>query len=629
MKEKLILVVKLIKNNCFILWKNLNFRILFFSLILMILGLLTKKLTALAFIFYFLSYIIICVKMINELIKDSKYHQMNIQSILILIITFGLFILKHYIEAIITINLFVLSCFLIKKLTNKLNLILNPKNMFVHLVIQNKTKTVPLKKVKINDLIIIKPREIIPIDGVVIDGKSFVEYANSSSNSNKHIVTINDIIISGAKNGDGVLKIKVTKGLNDSTLFKINQLIKNNIGPKTKLEEISIKLDRYYPIILSLISVLVFIIFCLVLKQDFKIWFYRLLAGLVIIQPHYFLKMIGLSHYSAFQCLFKKGMFIKNSKQLEDISNMKSIIFDQRGTLTKNNLNVVKIVPNKSIEEQELLEMFCYGTYSSKSPLYQAISNFNQLKINNSLLTDYQEFDHDNIKVFLNNRELIIGQSEYLKENQYKVKKFKEKRQTIHIGYDKEYLGYLVIGNQINPNSKKTIYQLKRYGIDNIVMLSSDDKNITKEIAEQLSISAYYASLTLEKKKEYVQKVKNNFQVNSKVGYVTMKDDINQSLNLADLNFIFEDIDNDLSFDNNQEINIINKDPMVIAQSMSIVKNIKIVFLINFIVSIIWQLASLVLSLIGIIKIWEIMLINIIINLLIIINNILLLKCKS
>lgn len=626
MKEKLILVVKLIEKYIFILWNNLKFRLSFFSLACAFLGLLTHNFTGLSLCFFILGYILLFIKILMKAIKKKHHYEIFWQNLLVLVITLLTFVVGYHLEAIIVLNLFYLNEILMKHLTNKLNVVFNPKKLLTHFVIDNKTQTVVTNKIKINDIIIVKQGEIIPVSGVITDGRSSIDSYHITGKHDKSFVTIYDHVRSGWLNLDGILKIQVTEDFNDSALSQINQILKNNSSYKTNIELIGQKIDFYYPLVLSLVSLILFFIFSVLLKQDIKMWLYRFLVSLLVIQPGCFFRIVSLIYYSTFQKLIRQGIFVKNKQQLESINDIDTIIFDTPGTLTKNNYNIVKIVPNKGVDQKDLLEMFCYGIYYSSFPVYRDILKEASIKINKILLSNYQEHDDKNIKVILNSRELIIGQWLYLTENNYHIKKNKDKREIIHIGYDHEYLGYIVIGDQINDDSKTTIDILEKQGVNNVMLLSSNDRSIMKELADQLSISDYHFDLSLEKKREYVKRLKDSFQAKGKVAYVTIRENIDQTLTEADLNFIFENIDQNLSLADSREINITNDSPIIIVKSISIVRTMKIILIVQFIIWLLLQILFFILGMLGIARLWQVMIINIFLNLSLLMTNLFYLK---
>ncbi|MEI3529482.1 MAG: HAD-IC family P-type ATPase [Bacilli bacterium] len=626
MKEKLILVVKLIEKYISLLWNNLNFRLSFFSLVCALLGLLAHKLTILSLSLYILGYILLFFKILIKVIKRKQYREMFLQNVLVLFITLLTFILGYCLEAIIVLNFFYLSEILMKHLSSRLNVVFNSKKILTNLVIDNKTRKIAAKNIKTNDIIIVKQGEIIPVSGVIIDGRSLIDSYHITGRHDKCFVTVYDHVRSGWFNIDGILKIQVTEDFNHSALFQINRLLKSDENYKTPIEVIGIKLDLYYPLVLSLISLITFFIFGVLLKQDAKTWLYRLFVCLLVIQPGCFLRIVNLTYYSIFQKLIKKGIFIKSKQQLKDIDEIDTIIFDAPGTLTKNNYNIVKIVPNKDVEQKDLLEMLCYGVCYSSFTVYRDILRDTPIKINKILLSNYQEQDDKNIKVILNNRELIIGQSSYLIENSYRVKKIKDKRDIIHVGYDHEYLGYIIIGDQINNDSKVSIETLTKKDVDNIVLLSSNERSSMKDLAEQLAITDYQSSMSLEKKKEYVKRLKDSFQVKGKIAYVTTRNNIDDELTPADLNFVFEDSHQNLSLEDRREINITNDSPMTIANGIVIVKKMKMILIVHFAMWFLLPILLFVLGLFGIARLWHVMLVNILLNVFLITINLFYLK---
>lgn len=628
MKEKLILVVKLIKQKILILWNNLDFRLSFLSVICAFLGLLSVKVTPLSLCLYILGYILLFIKIFAKTVKQRKNHEIMFQNLITLFITAFIFVIGYHFESIIVLTFFYLNEVLKRKLTCKLNVFLNPKKLFTNLVEGNKTHKIPIKNIKTNDIIIVKVGEIIPVNGVITDGRSFIDPFHIKGWHDKLLVSVYDHVRSGWVNLDGILKIQVTEDFNESALYQIDQILQQNATNKTKTETLALKLDFYYPIVLGLVSLVIFFIFNIFLKQDITMWFYRLLTVLLIIQPGCFFRIVNLIYYTTFQKLIKKGIFVKSKQQIDTISNIDTFIFDIHGTLTKNNYNIVKIVPNKDVDPKDLLEMLCYGIYYSSDTIYRDILRDSSIKINNSLLSNYQEYGEKNVRVILNNRELIIGQKDYLLENNYRVKKIKEKRETIHIGYDHEYLGYIVLGDQIKDDSERTISDLEKMGINNIVLLSSSDRSTIKELAEQLGVSDYQHTLSLDKKKEYVKSVKNSFQAKGKVAYVTIRNNIDEELTVADFNIVFDDTNQNLVLNDNREINITTDNPMTIIGCLNVIKIMRLLLIINLTVSMLLQIIFFILGLLGIVKMWQVAILNMFLNLGVIFANLCYLRRK-
>lgn len=371
-------------------------------------------------------------------------------------------------------------------------------------LINNEIVEVDIKKVEEKDILLIKPGEKIPLDGIVIEGESHLDTSSLTGESKPQKVSINDKVLSGCINKENILKIKATSTYKTSTAAKIVEIIEKSDAKKAETEKFITKFSKIYtPVIV--ISALVLVLVPTILGYDFSTWLYRALIFLVTSCPCALVISIPLAYFCGIGRASKEGILIKGSKELENLEKLDYIIFDKTGTITEGVFEVTNIY-TVDMKEEKLLQIAASAEEYSLHPIATAIKEKNTSKL--LPVEKYKEISGKGISCEVSDKKVLIGNEELLKDHKVLTLPVSETGTVVHIAIDKEYAGYIVISDKIKKSSA-CLPNLKKY-VKELVMLSGDIEPVVKKVAKKVGITNYQASLLPDEKVEAVKELKKN-----------------------------------------------------------------------------------------------------------------------
>lgn len=368
-----------------------------------------------------------------------------------------------------------------------------------------------LKKYKVDDIIIVKPGERIPLDGIVEEGFSSLDTAALTGESVPREVSAGENVISGCINQTGKLTIRVSKEFDQSTVAKILELVENASDKKSKSENFITRFARYYTPLVVVAAALLAILPPLITGQSFNIWIERALTFLVISCPCALVISVPLSFFGGIGGASKSGVLVKGSNYLEALAGTEIVVFDKTGTLTKGNFVVSEIHPNK-ISQQELLRLAAYAEDYSSHPIAMSIKKAYGKDIDNSQIKDITEIAGHGVKAIINDtanfgREVLAGNNRLMEANHISYDNAVSAGTVVHIAVDGEYVGYIRIEDEIKQDSRQAILDLKAAGIRQTVMLTGDSDAVGKRVAAELNLDKVYTELLPADKVEQLEKL--------------------------------------------------------------------------------------------------------------------------
>lgn len=390
-------------------------------------------------------------------------------------------------------------------------------------------------RVKVGELIIVKPGEKIPLDGVIVAGRASLDTSALTGESLPREVSCDEHVISGSINLDGALTIKVAKEFGESTVSKILDLVENASGKKAKTEKFITRFAKVYtPIVVALALIIAIappIISVMAFGADisdfygvWNEWIYRALTFLVISCPCALVISVPLSFFAGIGAASTKGVLIKGSNYLEAMADCDTVVFDKTGTLTKGVFSVKKI--KASISDEEFLKIAATAELFSNHPIAksikEALKNINEaaykeLEKQGSNIK-IEEIHGKGIKAVYNGEIILAGNESLMKAEDIPFEKVNEAGTIMYVVKEGVYLGYALIADEVKENAKDTIVQLKKLGVKNTVMLTGDRKEIAESIAVELGIDKVYSELLPADKVEYVEKLLKESKVLAFVG---------------------------------------------------------------------------------------------------------------
>lgn len=452
-----------------------------------------------------ISYIIISYEIYMEAFEGLKDKDIFNENFLMILATLGAFAIGSYMEAVMVMLLFETGEYLSdvavasskKSITKLMDLRSETVNLFKDGVIEK----VSIKKAKVDDIFIVLPGEKVPLDGIVIEGTSYLDTSSLTGESTPRKATVNDQVISGSINKDSILKVKATSTYKTSTASKIIDLIENSNNKKTNTETFIRKFSKIYtPVVV--ISALIIAIVPSLIVGDFKTWLYRALVFLVTSCPCALVISVPLGFFSGIGRASKEGILIKGSRELETLADIDYLALDKTGTITEGVFEVTK-VESKTLKEKDFITLVASAEVNSIHPIAKAITNYCKEPLEKS--TNHKEYSGKGISCTIKDKELLIGNKKLMEENKVELPKEEAIGTVIYVAIDNEYAGCVVISDRI----KKSSYALSSLKEDfkDIMILSGDNEDITKEIAHEVKINTYYNNLLpidkVEKIKEY------------------------------------------------------------------------------------------------------------------------------
>lgn len=451
------------------------------------------------------SYVFISHEIYMEAFEGLKDKDIFNENFLMILATLGAFAIGSYMEAVMVMLLFETGEYLSdvavasskKSITKLMDLRSETVNLFKDGVIEK----VSIKKAKVDDIFIVLPGEKVPLDGIVIEGTSYLDTSSLTGESIPRKVTTNDQVISGSINKDSILKVKATSTYKTSTASKIIDLIENSNNKKTNTETFIRKFSKIYtPVVV--ISALIIAIVPSLIVGDFKTWVYRALVFLVTSCPCALVISVPLGFFSGIGRASKEGILIKGSRELEKLEDIDFLALDKTGTITEGVFEVTK-VESKTLKEKDFITLVASAEVNSIHPIAKAITNYCKEPLEKS--TNHKEYSGKGISCTIKDKELLIGNKKLMEENKIEIPKEKTIGTVIYVAINKKYAGCIVIADRI----KKSSYALNSLKEDfkDIMILSGDNEDITKEIAHEVKIDTYYNNLLpidkVEKIKEY------------------------------------------------------------------------------------------------------------------------------
>lgn len=515
---------------------------------------LTNLSTLTMFFIYLIPYAIVAYDSFKEAFEEIKEGEFFDESVLMIIATMGAMLIGFMpnTKPMFSEGIFVMLFFQVGELfeiiaegksEKSIKSLMNIRPDYANIEIgenetsnktTGKTKKISPDTIKIGDIIVVKPGEKVPLDGIVIEGKSSVNTLAITGESVPREINAGDNIYSGFVNKEGILKVKVTKTFGESTASKIIDLVKNASSKKSKSEKFISKFSRIYTPVVIIAAVLIAVIPSIITKEVAK-WLIRGLTFLIVSCPCALVISVPLSFFGGIGGASKKGVLFKGSNYLEAIANMNTLVFDKTGTLTEGVFEVTAIHP-KEINEKELLHIAAHVESHSNHPI--AISLVSSYTHNYDIddgcdVKDVKEVSGIGVKAKVNGETIYVGSSKLMDKINVPYEECNKVGTIIHVASDSKYYGHIIISDKIKEDSKEAIRYFKENRIRTI-MLTGDKTEIAKSVANELELDEYYAELLPQdkvKKIEELVKANDKFNKRKNVGFVG--DGINDAPSLA------------------------------------------------------------------------------------------------
>ena len=492
---------------------KIRFYRIVFATFLLIICLFLKLPEPYAFLIYLLPYLIVGYDVLYKAIKHLFTGQLFDENFLMSLATIGALFLGEYLESVMVMLLYqvgeLFQSYAIGKSRSSITELMDIRPDYSNMERDGKLEKVDPDDVKIGDIIVVKPGEKVPLDGIVREGESYLDTSRLTGESVPTHVRVKDTVLSSSVNQNGLLKIEVTKEFDESTASKILDLVENASSKKAPAENFITKFSRYYTPIVVIGAVLLAVIPPIIIPSlTFESCLERAFTFLVISCPCALVISVPLGFFGGIGGASRRGILLKGSNYLEMLTHLKTIVFDKTGTLTKGTFSVTKIVASNTSEE-EVLNYAAFAELYSNHPIAVSIKEKYTEVIDQEQVKQIEEVSGKGVHVLVENEDIYAGNEAYMQDLQIDVPRVEEGT-VVHVVKGKTYLGYIVISDEIKENAKESLDNLKRQQIQKMIMLTGDSKDVAERVCKKLPIDQYYASLLPQDKLERVEKLMEN-----------------------------------------------------------------------------------------------------------------------
>ncbi len=470
-------------------------------------------------------------------------------------------------------------------------------------------RTVKPEDVPVGAIIVIKPGEKVPLDGVIIEGSSALNTIALTGESMPRDVSKADDVISGCINISGVLKVKVSKKYSDSTVAKIIDLVENSSQNKSQSETFIRKFARVYtPIVVFCAIGLAFLppLFMESYAMGFPIWLQRALIFLVVSCPCALVISVPLTFFGGIGGASKQGILIKGGAYIDTLSKVKTMIFDKTGTLTKGQFEVTAVHPDK-ISETELLHIAAHAERFSNHPIAISLRNAYPNEQDSCSVEIVKEVAGQGIIAKINDKTVAVGNAKLMDTIGVQWRDCHKVGTIIHVAIDNQYVGHIVISDKIKDDAGQAIEGLRHCGIDRLVMLTGDKQEVAKDVSEQLGLDEFHAALLPQDKVEKVSQIvnENKSKENNKEKVAFVGDGINDApvLALSDIGIAMGGLGSDAAIEAS-DIVLMDDKPSKIVTAIKIARKTIRIATENVVFAIFIKVLVLLLASIGVASMW-------------------------
>ena len=458
--------------------------------------------------------------------------------------------------------------------------------------------------VSIGELIVVKPGEKIPLDGIVTEGESMLDTRALTGESVPRSIRKGEEALSGCVNQSGVLTIKVTKSFGESTVTKIIDLVENASSRKAPTENFITTFARYYtPIVVGMAAILA-IIPPVILGGGWSEWLRRGFVFLIVSCPCALVISIPLTFFGGIGAALKRGVLVKGSNYLEALNKVSVVVFDKTGTLTKGVFKVVDITVEFGFTKEQVLEYAAQAESYSNHPIAKSIKEAFGKTIDQSVLSGYEEISGHGIRVLIGGKRVLAGNSKLMDSEKVSYAACQSAGTKVYIAVDGRYAGCIVIADEVKDDSQNAIASLKKIGVEKTVMLTGDDEKIGKAVAEQLGLDEYYAQLLPDQKVEKLEYLDQHKTKGSKLAFVG--DGINDApvLARADVGIAMGGLGSDAAIEA-ADVVLMTDEPSKLVDAIDVAKATKRIVMQNIIIALGIKSVFLILGALGIAGMWE------------------------
>lgn len=596
--------------------KKMLVRIIIAAALMIILHFVPVK-GVIRFLLYLIPYFVIGYDILRKAFKGIMNHQVFDENFLMAVATVGAIIVAlsengDYTEAIAVMLFYqigeLFQSYAVGKSRRNISELMDIRPDYANVEVDGKLEQADPDEVEIGSVIVVKPGEKVPIDGIIIDGSSTLNTSALTGESVPRDAKYGDEIISGCINLSGVLKIRTTKEFGESTVSKILDLVENSSSKKSKSENFISKFAKYYTpavcysaLALAILPPVVRMLF-MSASPEWATWIYRALTFLVISCPCALVISIPLSFFAGIGGASREGVLVKGSNYLETLSQTKYVVFDKTGTMTEGVFEVTGVYEN-TMDKEKVLEYAALAESFSSHPISKSLKKAYGMEIDQTRVSDVEEISGHGIIAKVDGIDVAVGNYKLMKKLRLSYADSDKVGTIVHVAVNGKYEGYILISDRIKATAKEAIHALKKAGIERTIMLTGDSKTVADSVAKELGIDEVYSELLPSDKVAKVEELLAKKSRKSKLAFVG--DGINDApvLSRADIGIAMGAMGSDAAIEA-ADIVLMDDDPVKISKAIKISRKCLRIVYENTYFAIGIKLICLLLGAVGIANMW-------------------------
>ena len=542
--------------------------------------------------FLIVSYVILGGDVVWQAVRNISKGRVFDEHFLMSVSTIGAFVIGEYPEAVAVMLFYQVGEFFqslaVKRSRKSISDLMDIRPDSATVRRNGELITISPESVAIGEIIIVKPGEKIPLDGVVLDGDSMLDTRALTGESVPRSVHKGDEALSGCMNQTGVLTIKTTKAFGESTVSKIIYLVENASSRKAPTENFITTFARYYTPVVVILAAILAILPPIILGGGWTEWIRRGFVFLVVSCPCALVISIPLTFFGGIGAASKRGVLVKGSNYLEALNNVSVIVFDKTGTLTKGVFNVTDILPANGFSKEQVLEYAAEAESISNHPIAKSILAAYGKEMDQSVISDYKEISGYGISVMAGEKKVFAGNTKLMDTECIEYTTCEKAGTKVYLAVDGQYAGCILITDEVKPDSKKAISDLKHIGVEKTVM----------------QLDEYYAQLLPDQKVEKVELLDGKKRPGSKLAFVG--DGINDApvLARADVGIAMGGLGSDAAIEA-ADVVLMTDEPSKLVDAIEVAKATKQIVMQNIVIALGIKSVFLILGALGIAGMWE------------------------
>ena len=455
-------------------------------------------------------YLLIGYDVLKEAVESIFHGQMLDEHFLMMVATVGALCVGELEEAVAVMLFYqvgeLFQSYAVGKSRKSISALMDIRPDYANIERDGKLEQVDPEEIQVGDIIVVKAGEKVPLDGVVMEGKTTLNTAALTGESLPRDAAEGDEIISGCVNISGLIRVRVTKPFSESTVSRILELVENASNKKTRTERFITRFARIYTPAVVGAAVLLAIVPPLVLHGNWSDWIYRALTFLVVSCPCALVISVPLSFFGGIGGASSKGILVKGSNYIEALAHCETVVFDKTGTLTEGSFQVTAVHPD-AVDEKELLRLAAAAESYSDHPISLSLKAACHDSIDSKLVTNVHEIAGKGVQAEFEGHTLSVGNGKLMESLGIEEHKCHKVGTIVHVAMDGKYLGHIVISDVIKPDAAKAIANLKACGVQRTVMLTGDRREVAQNVAQQLKLDDVKAELMPQGKVEAVEEL--------------------------------------------------------------------------------------------------------------------------